>query len=569
MTDAPIGHPSFRQSPPSERDDRLLVRLLPWLSICLIALLIMLPRLASPQFGLLDDGNSLRTAGLLAAGKWRLEDVAGGRSRPLYWLFWSLPYLLAGPNPYWYFAANLVSLIGLVTCVFVLARSLGMEALPAWLASVTFLLAGPVVENFYTLSKGEPLQLILVLLALILILKTRELPPVRAHLTVWVFVPILTLLAGLTKETVLVMIPISLAWLLVAARSRPSAGGVDLSVLRRAVIGFGIGGVFFVSYRLATIGPDLLGGGYASGFEFSLSRILDTGARWMAWLLRDFLFLLPLASLLVLWRMKGVGPSRKDILLGSLVWMAGWLAIFLPWLFVAEYYLLPFSLGAALFGAVLLDDAVTVVRRRAPTWAVTSALLVLAGLLFLTNLGNFWTVARLQLAVDEANASVVADLAERVPQAGTIVVNIQEPTEYVSQMGLLLSALYDRADLRVIHLDPGAPLFDGVPGEVFVVAPYIENQLLFSDRLGVNEPDVRRWNESIEDVIQSGSEVYRRRADVRMLAIDPARVLCPVLGGVQATRLPIGSIMRYCESGGIIDRRVFSYGWDVYRLAPR
>jgi len=105
---------------------------------------------------------------------------------------------------------------------------------------------------------------------------------------------------------------------------------------------------------------------------------------------------------------------------------------------------------------------------------------------------------------------------------------------------------------------------------VFVATPYIENQLLFSDRLGVNEPDVREWNESIADFLRmSSEEVYRQRADVRLLAIDPARVLCPVFAGGQAAGLPIGSILRYCQSGGLIDRQVFSYGWDVYRLVRR
>jgi hypothetical protein len=546
------------------------VWLVAWLSICVIAILIMLPRLASPQFGLLDDGNSLRIARLLAAGQWRLQDVAGGRSRPLYWLFWSLPYLLAGPNPFWYFLANLASLIALVSCVFMLGRSVGMGVLPSWLAAVTFLLTGPVIENFYTLSKGEPIQLLLILMALILALKSSELPRSRARLAAWVSIPILTFLAGITKETVLVMIPISLVWLVAASLKASSARWIDRGALRAALIGFGIGGVCFLGYRLATVAPGLLGGGYASGFEFSTTRILDSGARWMAWLLRDFLFLLPLAFLPIVWGRRSAGPSRKDILLGSLIWMAGWLAIFLPWLFVAEYYLLPFSLGAAFFAAVLLGDAITTIRRRAPTWTITTALLILSALLFSANLANFWTVGSLQLAVDKANAAVVDDLAQHVPHGGTIIVNIQEPTEYVSQMGLHLSELYNRADVRVTHLNPDTLPTVDQSGDVFVAAPYIENQLLFSDRLGVNEPDVREWNESIADFLQmSSEEIYRQRADVRLLAIDPARVFCPVFAGGQAAGLPIGSILRYCQGGGLIDRQVFSYGWDVYRLVRR
>jgi len=541
-----------------------------WLVPFLLALLIMLPRLASPQFGLLDDGNSLRTARLLASGNWQLGDVAVGRSRPLYWLFWSLPYFFAGPNPFWYFLANLASLIALVACVVLVSRALGLGVLPAWLTAIIFLLDGPVVESFYTLSKGEPLQLILILLALNLALRSSTSKASRAGLAAWVLIPILTFLAGITKETVLVMLPISLAWVVAAYLGGSAPKSVDRSSLRSALVGFAVGGACFLIYRAATVGPELLGTGYASGFQFSLARILDSGSRWLAWILRDFSFLLPLSVMPVIWWRKREGPSRIDVLLGSMIWMSGWLAIFLPWLFVTEYYLLPFSLGAAIFGSVLAADAIAILGHRSPVRTATFVLLVLAGLLFCTNLINFSTTARLQLAVDESNAAVIRFLASEVPQTGTVIVNIQDPTEYVSQVGLHLAEFYNRTDVHVTYLDPAVFSQGSLPGDLFIASPYIENQVLLSNRLGVYEPNMRTWTEAIAGFVRAHSQnIYHQRRTVRVFAFDPARAICPFFaggGGFSVGGLPVESILRYCQGGSMIDRREFLYGWDVYRL---
>jgi hypothetical protein len=542
-----------------------------WVGPYALALIIMLPRLASPQFGLLDDGNSLRVAQLLAGGHWQLGDVAVGRSRPLYWLLWSLPYLIAGPSPFWYFFTNLITLLVLVMCVIKLCGMLKMGRLASWLAVVIFLLVGPGAENFSTLSKGEPLQLILVLLALILGLAYHASRiPVRT-VTTWLLIPMLTFLAGITKETVLVMIPISLAWFALASLATPTGAGIDRKAVRAALFGFTLGGACFLVYRVATVGTEFLGSGYGSGFEFSVARVLDTGSRWLAWLLRDFSFLLPLAVMPFVWRRTHASSSRIDILLGALIWMAGWLVIFLPWLFVAEYYLLPFSLGAALFASVLVGDAVTIIKQRGSTRVATSVLLSLAGVLFCANVINFSTVARLQLAVDGANAAVVRFLASEVPQGGTVLVNIQEPTEYVSQIGLHLVELYDRPDIQVVPLQVATLSGAALSGNVLIASPYIQNQVLLSGRLGVYEPKLQVWNGSVAGFVRAHAEsAYHDRREVRGLSFDPARSACPLFAanqsGLSAAGLPVVSITRYCQGGALIDRRVFSYGWDVYRL---
>src|SRR5512136_1871544 len=81
-----------------------------WIYIpILVCVLIMLPRLVSPQFGLLDDGRSLTISQGIIHGKWDLSwDVIAGRARPVYWAAFAFWYLLANGNPFWYFLGNLL-----------------------------------------------------------------------------------------------------------------------------------------------------------------------------------------------------------------------------------------------------------------------------------------------------------------------------------------------------------------------------------------------------------------------------------------------------------------------------
>src|SRR5512143_2191264 len=75
----------------------------------LICVLIMIPRIVSPQFGLLDDGRSLTISQGIIHGKWDLSwDVIAGRARPLYWASFAFWYFLANGHAFWYFLGNLI-----------------------------------------------------------------------------------------------------------------------------------------------------------------------------------------------------------------------------------------------------------------------------------------------------------------------------------------------------------------------------------------------------------------------------------------------------------------------------
>src|SRR5512135_1404131 len=75
----------------------------------ILCILIMLPRLLSPNFGLMDDGRSLAISQGLLNGKFDLSwDVTAGRARPVYWLAFAFWYFLVGGHPFWYFLGNLL-----------------------------------------------------------------------------------------------------------------------------------------------------------------------------------------------------------------------------------------------------------------------------------------------------------------------------------------------------------------------------------------------------------------------------------------------------------------------------
>src|SRR5213594_18264 len=132
-----------------------------WLAPVAMAGLVMLPRLASPQFGLLDDGLTLQT-GREVIGRWSsvLHLIPEtGRFFPAYWLVYSVIFGIVGVRPLAFFTVNVLLFAGVLAMLARLVRSSGGTRLQASVAALLFALSGPAVESFYTLSKAEPLQM--------------------------------------------------------------------------------------------------------------------------------------------------------------------------------------------------------------------------------------------------------------------------------------------------------------------------------------------------------------------------------------------------------------------------
>src|SRR5262245_41897430 len=180
-----------------------------------LAVFVMLPRLASPQFGLLDDGLTLQTGRhVIGGGSNPLHLIPEtGRFFPAYWLAYAAVVGVVGARPLAFFMVNVLLLAGLVTALVRLVRLGGGARTQAAVAAVAFALSGPVVETFYTLSKAEPLQLTWIALSLLAAAASVTAERARTRAGLLTLAGAALLLACATKETSLVLVPIALVWL--------------------------------------------------------------------------------------------------------------------------------------------------------------------------------------------------------------------------------------------------------------------------------------------------------------------------------------------------------------------
>jgi hypothetical protein len=545
------------------------------LGLALLCLVIMLPRLATPQFGLMDDGRTLATAEAITHGTWDMRvDQMEGRSRPVYWLYFTLFYALSGKNPLGFFIGQTATLALTTLTLAALVQRLTCSRFQGVAAGVLFALSSPVIENFYTLSKGEPAQALLLVLALWVASQISWATPRWAWMGLGALSALLVWGACAAKETALVCLPISLAWLAVAwQRQRRSAGAANLAALGTYSLACLAAALAFVIFRTLTVSSSFVSGTYTNRYDFLLSQVLASVVRWGGWLLRDFIFLLPLlaAVLVVVWKRPHQSPSAgADIQGAALVWAAAWVGLYLPWNLSADYYLLPFALGAAVLGAGWLEVSFTLLKRATETArrAISAALLLLAGLLWLGTLLTNITTARLQLAIDAANAELLRQLAATAPNGSVVWVNIQAENEYVFEIRMLISVLWGRPDFNIHAFKPELlPHGEQPAGRYYILAPTMANQPSQTVRLGVIETTQQHWNNLLAAYQAENAAGTAFRWQVvgsteqrfNMIGFDFPRLFCPLFPG--------GSAPDYCRlPSPIVDTRAFRYGWQIYML---
>ncbi len=407
----------------------------------LLAVLLMLPRLLKPQFGLFDDGRTLLTASKIVHGIWYTgADSLQGRFRPVHWLWFSLSYLVGGKNPFWFYIANTLAFIVLVAGLIYLVRTISGSRQQGWIAGFIFVLAGPVPESFLTL-KGEVIQLTLIGISLLAML----LYP-RAKTWFWKvggisLITIVLILAYLTKETALVLLPVSLVWYLLARFWHEYESTPEKIAVRGAyfIANLLAAAIFFV-LRQAVISAQISAGTYSGQYSFQFSQIGISILRWAGWLTRDFLWVAPISILAIVLLIQRRKLSSSSMILESFIWMGAWICIYLPWTFMAEYYMLPFAFGLAIFASGCFVEITQIIHQPGRMQWLGWAAIVLSVLLLLGTLFNNLTNTRVQLATDTANASMMNFLVQNTEPDSTIYINIQDTNEYYyeiqTQMGL-------------------------------------------------------------------------------------------------------------------------------------
>lgn len=537
---------------------------LSWLavsSLAILCVLIMLPRILAPQFGLFDDGRTVAVSRSILSGNLdNLWEPQSGRSRPVYWLYNAFLYALAGPSPSLFFIANLLILGLLAFGIGWLVLRLGGRPFQAWLSACLFAVSGPIVESFYTLSKPEPLQLLWILVAILG--ATFFILPFGSfrNATVLAGVTAALLLADLSKETSIVLLPISVAWWIVVLwrdRRRPA------SILQSASLGLMLAailaGIAFGALRAHFSVMAATSNSYAANYVLSLRQAAASALRWGGWLLYDSTWLLPLLGFLGVRLLSHRAAGNGLWTLACMLWISAWLSVYLPWKYAVEYYLLPVAAGGAIAGGLAVTELARLAQANRGAWPVLPRVVLAASLsLLLGNGVNAVTNARVQLAVDGANQEMLGLLASSAPAGGTVLVNIREANEYVDEIRFHLAQLWGRTDLRVEAYSVQAQESASSPTlPAIVVAPFLKNEPSLSVRMGVVEATANAWNDSLLAILGDPSApVFQSERQVPLLIMDYPRLLCPLMRAVS-----------YCrEPKPVIDLRVMDYGWKGFRI---
>ena len=527
-----------------------------------LALLVMLPRLASPQFGLLDDGLMLRT-GREVIGNWSTVLYLipeTGRFFPAYWLTYAALFGVVGAWPLAFFAFNALVFAGVLAILGRLVLLGGGARLHAYVALILFAPSGPAVEAFYTLSKAEPLQVIWVGVSLLVAAASSVQTACGLRIGLAALGAVALLLGHATKETSLVLVPISLVWLAIAVcsdrRASVRLAATYASVSVAAALAFA--GLRWYYAPLA-VGH----GSYTRAYSVDVFTVGAALFRICAWLVRDFSFLLPLLVLGVWSLIEAQGPTRR-LMLYACVWMAGWLLVYLPWPATFEYYLFPFAFGAAALGGAVVGDTWRRLSRggSAVRRYTASTMLATTAVLWALTVVNATIDARVQLAVDRANADLVEFLAG-VPAHSHVVVNTAHTNEYVFELPMHLAEITKRSDIVVSHGLNATSIT--APGRVvFVVTPEMANQPAPTVRIALDEPGVVHVNAALGGLLAGrGALVHRSGQQTNVLELGLQRLLC------RLTAPPVLDAS-YCRSDrGVLYRRTFSYGWQVHRLDVR
>jgi hypothetical protein len=543
--------------------------------LCIVATVVMAAPLASPRFGLLDDGVTIAVSrDLLRSlqegryGSLLTLETDRGRLRPLSFLYYAAQYAAWDASPVAFFVIQWLSLIVTSLLILGIATTATGNQLVGLLSGVAYILSGPVIESYYTLSKGEPpLVLWLALSVLFLTASVKAIGCSRRRVTCLFGASLPSLaFAYFTKETAHAMVLVSGLWMAAAIfherrrLARPISRLAAAYFAANLAVAAGYWGMRVLS-RTSTVAT----GSNSAQYVLAPSAMLDSLSRHLIWYVRDFPFLVPLlvfvAAVYLASRKADLG-REWNVVLGCVIWIAGWTAIMLPWATTLEYYLLPAALGTAILTGVGLSAVVQQLRGgSAAAKAGSGVVLVLVLCLGLITLANGATNGRIQVTVDLANSRLIDYLAQTVPQDGSVLVYSHGPSEYVFEMGLHLALLKGRGDITIGYLGD-SDLADS--SEAFIVIPFVKNQPLPSVRLGVWEGDVAGDRpELLKSLGGSWKLAWRSVGQVSLFIVSLERPICQALLDIEGDGQGVG----WCRFGRpSIDTRVFEYGWEVYKI---
>lgn len=534
------------------------------LSPTIICLILMLPRLLSPQFGLFDDASTIMTLRNLKAGTTNLvNEISGGRFRPFYWIYYYFIFSFFGERPFWFFLGNAILFGGSTVFIILFTKRMGASKFQAWTAGLLFALTGPAIENIYTLSKGEVLQSFWISLTMLLASKfqTKERLSDSWKLMLLVMVPVF--FAFGSKETSIVMLPISGAWFFLAyirKRLNPTSDQQGYRIRKFFFIAVLLVTVVFLAWVLLIRPVGIDEQNYAKRYTINLDRIISSSRVWLDWISRDFLYMLFLAFIPIIQLLRTHKIENVSLILDMLIWTMAWIAIFLSWEFQAGYYLLPFTIGLSILGGLFFGYIFAPkLRMNKPLVFLSHAMTVIGIILLLFTIPNNITEAKHQLMVDKTNDEMINNLVAYLPKESHLIINIQYANEYVWNIRKYLNSVYGRRDIIVDHFQfQNFEEIEPPRSFVYILSPHIINQYYPSIRLGVFEEYMRDWNPAMLDYIGDDYDiVFETEGSIQLILIDSLRIFCPL----------VRKKLSYCRVPNTpFDLQTLSYGWTLYRV---
>lgn len=528
-----------------------------YLSIGITCLLVMLPRIQSPQFGLLDDAAIMMNAQTISEEPLRAFSLMAdfGRYLPGYLFFQTIIYNLVGPWARKWFLVYFLVLLFESLGIYLIVRLRGFSRWQAWFAGMLFCLSGPIIECFYTLSKAEILVVgwyIFALVALGLFTKAKA---IWKRMIFLLFTTTGLLFSMLSKETALVIIGILAGWAILS-RILPTSEG-DFLKPTTSTLFFVLSLVAGVIFYLLFTHYIPLGQGqenYAS--KYSLESITLNFIYWAAYFIRDFAFIVPLILLICIPSFRKTGLLKAS--LEQVIWIIGWFIILVPWKNIHEYYLLPLAVGSSIFGGLIVGRAIEKLSSNNEPSISRIACAILLGFslfLFQFSLGNIITTARTQLLYDRENSDMLKNVSH-LPEQANVMLNIQVKLEYYETIVQHLHMFRNRSDIVVKPFS-----FQGIqayePGDYYVVTPLFNNQSFPSVRNSLTEREVSKWNQSLHAFLNGNAEVvYNKSNQIGVINVGIQQVLNPVAG----------FRVFAAESQPVIDGRFMSYGWSIYHV---
>jgi 4-amino-4-deoxy-L-arabinose transferase-like glycosyltransferase len=427
-----------------------------------LSLLSVWPTLVDPHWGLYDDATTLTTAQAMQAA-WQIQELGSGRYRPAYFLYYALQYRFFGTAALGYYVIQALVLMLTNLVLYGIVRVLTGSRPLAWFAVLIFLTSSSMVENYHTLSKAEPRLVLFLLVSLYCFIRAdraaqspvrhvqaRRFP--RLSSILWAIASgVSLLLAALTKETALIVLPAALLWALLvfgiehhAPRRPRTAAALQYCALNALV---------FSLFALAAYGyqptPLPLEGGYTGAhlsFVPSLNRLVDYMQSSF-----DAFLLVGLAtagtSSWLLLRPRVVSPTAVYALLCVLCAVLYASVFTFVWQLQLAYYLLPVAAWTAI--AISLLTKVLLIDRR-PRRVYTLTWLILALPLALARAYSIPAIYNGAVALktwDRVNAQMVHWVASLPKATGVFFSNYHDDHEYLYQLRLLLALLYHRSDI--------------------------------------------------------------------------------------------------------------------------